>query len=89
MTKRLQVLLEDAELEEIQRIARGQRMTTAAWVRRSLRTARDAGVASDPRAKLDAVRAAAAHSFPVADIEGMLDEIERGYLAGSFDQGPG
>jgi hypothetical protein len=31
--------------------------------------------------KLDAVRAATRHSFPTADINDMLAEIERGYGA--------
>jgi hypothetical protein len=79
MTKRLQVLFEDDELGEIQRLARRHRMTTAEWVRRSLRAARDAESGADVSEKLAAVRTAAAHSFPTADIETMLDEIERGY----------
>jgi len=33
------------------------------------------------RTKLEAVRAAAAHRFPTADIEQMLAEIEAGYGA--------
>jgi hypothetical protein len=79
MTKRLQVLFEDDELREIQRIARRSRVTTAEWVRRSLRAAREAESASDVGQKLSAVRAAAAHAFPTADIDVLLDEIERGY----------
>ena len=37
MTKRLQVLLDDAELRTIQRLARRDKLTTAEWVRRRLR----------------------------------------------------
>jgi hypothetical protein len=81
MTKRLQVLFEDDELREIQRFARRSRVTTAEWVRRSLRSAREAESASDIGQKLAAVRTAAAHAFPIADIEALLGEIERGYLA--------
>jgi hypothetical protein len=79
MTKRLQVLFEDDELRDLQRLARQHRMTTAEWVRRSLRAARDAESGADVGQKLAAVRQAASHSFPTADIETMLDEIERGY----------
>lgn len=39
MSKRLQVLLDEAELREIQRIARAQRMTAAEWVRQAIRAA--------------------------------------------------
>ncbi|HZC33074.1 MAG TPA: antitoxin [Candidatus Bathyarchaeia archaeon] len=86
MTKRLQVLFEDAELQELHRLARQHRMTTAEWVRRSLRAARDAESGADIGQKLAAVRQAASNSFPTAGIESMLDEIERGYQA--TDKGP-
>jgi hypothetical protein len=79
MTKRLQVLFEDDELQELQRLARQHRMTTAEWVRRSLRAARDAESGADVGQKLAAVRQAASNSFPTADIDSMLEQIERGY----------
>lgn len=41
MTKRLQVLLNQAEYTEIQNAARGDRMTVAEWVRQALRGARE------------------------------------------------
>jgi hypothetical protein len=80
MSKRLQVLLEEPELREIQRAARAQRMTVAEWVRQALRAARRRQPIVDPRKKIEAIRAAARHSFPVGDIEQMLAEIESGYL---------
>ena len=79
MTKRLQVLLEDDELAEIQAHARRRRQTTAAWVRDALRTARSAADYPLPETKLRAVREAAAFAYPVGDIEQVLAEIERGY----------
>jgi hypothetical protein len=82
MSKRLQVLLDEPELKEIQRAARAQRMTVAEWVRQALRAARRAVPARDPGRKLAALRAAARHTFPTADIEQMLEEIESGYRAG-------
>jgi hypothetical protein len=81
MTKRLQVLLDDTELREVQRAARRRRQTVAAWVRDAIRQKRAVEARPDPKAKLDAIAAAARHSFPTADIEQMLEEIERGYLA--------
>jgi hypothetical protein len=81
MTKRLQVLFEDDELRELQQVARQHRMTTAEWVRKSLRAARDADGGADTSQKLAVVRTAAGYSFPAGDIETMLDEIERGYLS--------
>jgi hypothetical protein len=79
MSKRLQVLFDDAELRQIRRAARHARLTTAEWVRRALREARRTQPASDPDRKLRVVRAAAAHAFPAPDIEQMLAEVERGY----------
>jgi hypothetical protein len=82
MTKRLQVLFDDDELSDIQRIAKRRGMTTAEWVRRSLREARDAQSRKDPAARLAVVRAAGRHRYPTGDIDQMLSEIERGYRSG-------
>ena len=82
MSVRLQVVLDDAELREIQRVARGRRMTVSEWVRGALRAARRAEPAPDTRRKLDAIRAAVAHSFPAPDIDRMLEEIARGSGSG-------
>ncbi len=81
MTKRLQVLLGDDELSEIQALARGRRQSTAAWVREALRAARTAAEYPLPETKLRAVREAAALAYPVVDIDQLLADIERGYGA--------
>ena len=80
MSKRLQVLLPDAEMAEIQRMARREHITVGEWARRVLREARSQRSGGDPKAKLQVLREAVKHSFPTADIEQMLQEIERGYL---------
>jgi hypothetical protein len=79
MTKRLQVLLDEAEFREVQRAARAGRMTVAEWVRQTLRAARRREPLGDQARQLAVVRAAARHAFPTAGIEDMLAEIERGY----------
>ena len=79
MTKRLQVLLDDAELRTIQRIARREKLTTAEWVRRRLREGAEAGGRPDTASKLAAIHAAYRHEAPAPDIDQMLAEIERGY----------
>ena len=78
MTRRLQVRIEDDELHEIQRLARRRRLTTAEWVRRALRTARDAEAGASIAEKLASVRIATSYAFPIADIDTILSEIERG-----------
>jgi len=80
MSKRLQVILEDGEMREIQRIARRSRMTVAEWVRQALRAARCQEPGTNARKKLEVLRAAAQNSFPTGDIHQILAEIERGYL---------
>jgi len=79
MSKRLQVLLEDREMLEIQRFAKRERLTVGEWVRRALREARSQRPASDAETKMQAVRRATEHSFPTGDIDQILKEIERGY----------
>jgi len=79
MSKRLQVLLPDREMAEIQRLAKHQHLTVGEWVRRALREARTSRPTSEPETKLKAVRRAVKYSFPTAEVEQMLREVERGY----------
>jgi hypothetical protein len=78
MSKRLQVLLDADEWEQLQAIARRHRTSVSEWVRRTLREAREREPAGDLDTKLRAIRAAARHEFPTADIGQMLEEIDRG-----------
>jgi hypothetical protein len=48
-------------------------------VRQTLRAARKGESAGDPSHKLAAIRTAARNSFPTADIDEMLEQIEMGY----------
>jgi len=84
MSKRLQVLLEEPEFREIQRMARAQRMTVAEWVRQALRAARSDRSAGDLARKLAAIRSALRENQPTAEIDQMNAEIERGYLGGDW-----
>lgn len=79
MSHRLQVLLDDAEIREIRRIAKRERMTVAEWVRRALRDARRQVSSGSPGRKQQALERALAHAYPTADIDEMLQEIEHGY----------
>jgi hypothetical protein len=76
------VLLDEPEWREIQRAARTERMTVAEWVRQALRAARRAVSTADVDQKLGAIRTAARHEFPTADIDRMNEEIVRGYVGG-------
>ena len=81
MTKRLQVLLNDEEYEEIRVLARCRRMSMSEWVRQALRSALD-DRSEALRTKLRAIAEASRHQFPTADIEVMLQEIEAGRRLG-------
>lgn len=79
MSKRLQVILDDKELRDIQRTAKRQQMTVAAWVRQALRNARREVPLTDTKKKLGVVRSAVRHEFPTSGVDQMLQEIEQGY----------
>lgn len=80
MSIRLQVLLPDAEMEEIRQSAERENLSVGEWVRRSLREARETKPRKSPASKLAAIRRAVDYNLPTADIDQMLAEIERGYL---------
>jgi hypothetical protein len=82
MSKRLQVIFDDAEYRELQRSARRARMTVSAWVRHAIRDLRRHEPVADVEKKLQVVREAARHAYPAPapEIGQMLEEIERGYL---------
>ncbi len=79
MSKRLQVLFDEGEFEEIKGVAARHQMTVADWVRGALREARQAEPRFSDTRKLTAVREATRFEYPVADIDQMLSETESGY----------
>jgi hypothetical protein len=81
MSKRLQVLFDEAEYRQLQRLAQRKGVSVAEWVRHAIRAAAREQPAKNPDTKLEAVRSAARHRFPTADIDRMLAEIEQGYTS--------
>ena len=83
MSKRLQVLMPDDRLREVQRIARRRGLSVGEWVRRVL----DDACRREPRGqvseKLAALDRALRVNGPACDIEQMNAEIARGYTAGA------
>ncbi len=75
----MQVLIDDADFRRMQAAAKVRGVSLAEWVRGHLRDAVRATPTGSMQRKLDAVRAASQHAYPSADIEQMLEEIERGY----------
>ena len=82
MAKRLQVILQDPEYREIQKMARSRRMSLAEWVRQALALARRREPLGDTGKKIAVIRAATQHDYPTGDIDKILAEIERGYGSG-------
>jgi len=83
VAKRLQVILQDPDYREIQRMARSRHMSIAEWVRQALDRARRREPASNTGKKLDVIRAAVRHAYPTGDIDTILREIESGYGSGT------
>ena len=79
MSKRLQVVLEDDEYEEIRQEAKRRRQTVSEYVRQGLREVRTPTPGKlGLRAKLAALERATQYQFPAPDIGQMLAEIEKG-----------
>jgi hypothetical protein len=83
MSKRLQVVVKDDELERYEQVAGALGMTVSEWVRRSLHEAERDVSTGDVERKLAAVREAVALETEgrEADIETMLAETATGRLA--------
>lgn len=81
MSKRLQVLFEETEFEELREAARRDGVPVSEWVREALRDSRRRKPRGSLETKIAAVRAAAQHEFPTAEIDDMLAEIEREYAS--------
>ena len=79
MSKRLQVLVPDQEMESLRRLASSESLTVGEYVRRALREVESRRPGTSASAKLAAIRKGLKYSFPTADIEDMNREIERGY----------
>ena len=82
MSKRLQVVIGDADLERYRRTAQAQGVNISEWVRQALRVAERERSSGDVEAKLAAIRKAASYNFPVEpDIDTLLAEMEASRLA--------
>jgi hypothetical protein len=72
MRKRLQVSLDEQELLEIRQAAGRSGLTVSARARQVMREASE----RERARKLDVIREAAKHSFPAADLDTTMAEIE-------------
>jgi len=79
MSKRLQVVLADEDLQGYERAAREAGVSLSEWVRGVLRDAEREVSLGSVEVKLGAVREALRHDFPAPEIDVMLEEVEQGY----------
>jgi hypothetical protein len=80
MGMRLRVTLSDDEAAVLAELAASEGVTVSEWVRRALREAPRRQTAGVAEARMAAIRTAATYSFPTADIDDMLAQIQRGYV---------
>lgn len=73
--------MDASEYAEIEAAAERQGETVSQWVRATLRKARAEQPKQEQARKLAALRNALGHDFPTGDIDELLAETERGYLA--------
>jgi hypothetical protein len=83
MSKRLQVVIGDADFERYRSQAQAQGVNISEWVRQALRVAERERSSGDVEAKLAAIRNAVSHETGgrEVDIDTMLAETEAGRLA--------
>ena len=81
MSIRLQVLLDEEELEEIKQRAREEHMSVSAWVRRALDHEMRERPSTAVRKKLELLHAASRNDYPAGDYAEMAADISRSYLA--------
>ena len=82
MSKRLQVVMDDAEWTEVEATAERQGLTISEWVRGVLRAARRQEPPNDVDRRLAVIRAAYAYAFPTGEMEEINAEIARGQSSG-------
>ena len=82
MSKRLQVVVADADIERYARTADAAGLTLSEWARQALRAAERETSSGDVDAKLAVSRMAVSYNFPAEpDIDTLLAEIDAGRLA--------
>jgi hypothetical protein len=80
MSRRLQVVVAEDDLERYERSAKAAGLTVSAWARQAMNAAERQTSSGDVEAKLAVIRKAATYNLPVSDIDTMLAENEQRYV---------
>jgi len=86
MSKRLQVLLSDQDYSFIEKQAKRAQMAIGEWVRQTLRKVGRQTSVRAPEEKLASLKKVIAHSFPTADIDQILKDIDSGLNSDLIDR---
>jgi len=78
MSKRLQLIVKDEEIERLRQCAARDGLTLSEWARQALERARRDQEGPTPEQKRKALDRALGCGQPTADIEEVLADIERG-----------
>lgn len=78
MSKRLQVVITEEELDRFRVWAESQGLTLSEWARQALRAAHQNQLGPSPARKLQALDRALRCQYPTDEIAGLLTEIEAG-----------
>ena len=78
MSKRLQIVMPDEEIEELRRSAEREGMSLSEWARIALRRAQRSQQGPTAEDKLTAVERALECGHPTGDIQEILASIEKG-----------
>jgi len=78
MSKRLQIVMPDEEIEELRRSAEREGMSLSEWARHALRRAQRSQQGPSADDKLKAVERALECGHPTGDIQDILASIESG-----------
>jgi hypothetical protein len=78
MSKRLQIVMSDDEIEAFRRTAKRQGMTLSEWVRQAMRKVQRSQQSPSAPDKLKAIERALECDYPTGNIEEILSSIEQG-----------
>ncbi len=78
MSIKLQIVMDEEEASQYKIAAAREQMTLSAWVRGCLRRALRAQSGPTPEARMAALDEALQRHHPTADIDELLEEVERG-----------
>ena len=79
MSIRLQILLDEDELQEVKKLAIEEKLTVSAWVRRAIQHEKKERPGTAARKKLQIINKSSKYNYPTGDYQDIAAEIDSGY----------